>query len=187
MTRRRAQRHAQAERIKGLHQVGEDAVRHAGELPTLRERVLGGQAKIAELHAANQADIARWTAGLADIAARGHALQPEPVPPSGRPHATSAHVWAGTVDTRPLVNVHGRMISGINPEDPDGFEHALEAADRQTAQHDPALRLVRAPSGVVTPFPADPYGHWQRRVDSGELVELSPRERRDYFNGGGAA
>ena len=96
-------------------------------------------------------------------------------------------MWAGTVDTRPLVNVHGRVISGINVEDPDGLEYALDTADRQTPQHEPSLRLVRAPSGVVTPFPADPYGHWQRRVDSGELVELSPRERRDYLNGGGAA
>jgi hypothetical protein len=97
-------------------------------------------------------------------------------------------VWAGVHDSDPLARetahlvVGGRSVSGIWAQDPDGELHAIDAVVREITPRDPAVRLVRDGHTVV-PIGTDPGGHLQRRIDRGELHELTPAERESYYAG----
>ena len=183
VTRRRAERHQQAERLKALAQCGSDAVSHAAKLTALRTATLADLAAIASLHARIRDRVSEWNDGLQEIADRGAALSPEPLLPGGHPQASSAHVWAGTVDTRGKVVAGNHVITGIWAEHPDGLPAAIDAASKQTAGHDPAVRLIAGENGVVVPMGRDEYGHMQQRIDRGEVHELTLAEKLAYYAG----
>lgn len=186
VTARRAERHRQAERLRALDQAGQDALSHAGELPGIRDATEADLAAISELQAGIRERIGKWNAGLQEIADRAAGLDPEPLLPGGHARASSAHVWAGVLDTRPVVVTQGRTISGVDLGHNDGPVAAIGAAVREIRPHDPSERLYVAPNGLVLPVGRDAGGHIAKRIASGELHELTLGERRSYYAGGGA-
>lgn len=74
VTRRRHERHQQAERIKGLHEVGQAALGHAAALQQLKGDTLADVARIQELQDGIRARFRKANEELIAIAARGAAL-----------------------------------------------------------------------------------------------------------------
>lgn len=154
-TARRAERYAAAQRIRALHAVGEQAVRHAAKLKALKDSVLADLARIDELQAGIVARISGWSEELAGIAGRGAAFDPEPLLPTGVPLPSSGGTWAGTIDARPKVVAGRQVISGIWLEDPNGLVHAIDAATAETSGATASDRLILLPNGVVMTLGAD--------------------------------
>jgi len=181
LTAEQRRRHVAAERIRGLDEVGKNAVRHAAKLKGLRDSTLADLATINELLAAMRKRITDWNSGLADIARRGEELHPDPVPPSGVPPATSAHVSA---DHHGGVIVRRRIIRYIDQTaDPAGLPGAIGIASGELPAHDPDQRLILGENGLITPLPPDPGGSWQRRIDAGIIRELTADERDAWYRG----
>jgi hypothetical protein len=71
VTRRRAERHQQAERLKALAQVGEDALGHAESLAKLKAQTEADLAGIDKLHAGIAKRVSEWNDTLAAIRTAG--------------------------------------------------------------------------------------------------------------------
>ena len=95
-------------------------------------------------------------------------------------------MYGRVLDTRPVVVTQGRTISGVNLEHHAGPIAAIDAAVREIRPHDTSERLYVAPNGLVLPVGRDPGGHVQKRIDAGELHELTLGERKAYYAGEGA-
>jgi len=184
LTQRKAERHSQAERIRQLDAVGQEAVKHAALLKDLRDSTLTDLASIEDLRKQIAKRVRDWNAGLTELIARGAALKPEPLRPGSVPSPSSAHVYAGgTGATNAVLVVRNQVLTPIRHDHPDGEIAAIDSAHRETRQHHPAVRLIRGENGVVIPLGRDPGGHLQRKIDKGELHELSLAEKRAYWRG----
>jgi hypothetical protein len=95
-------------------------------------------------------------------------------------------VWAGIVDGRGKVVTGSHVITGIWADHPDGVAAAIDAANVQTARHDPSVRLYTGENGIVMPMGRDSGGHIQQRIDRGEVHELTLAEKMSYYSGGAA-
>jgi len=188
LTARRAERYTAAQRIKGLHQVGEDALALAGRLEALKADTEADLAEVEKLLAGVRARIVAWNQDLEALADHGAELQPEDIPPSGAPLASSAGVWAGRGDGgRPRIIVKRRIVSYISVDSTGAADlpAAIAAADQQSGGVDASTRLILTENGQVMAFPleADKGGHIARRIREGTIHELTLAERRNYLAG----
>ena len=186
VTRRRAGRRAAAQRILALDAIGGQAQEHAQRLAQVREQVAGHVAEI-DRHAAAARDLCRaWNGELMDLIGQAEAYAPEKPAPGMVPHASSGGVYASSNGTPPAFVAKGTVLRPVNLQDtPEvhGLDEAIGAAVSATRQHGDDARLVIHPSGLVTPYPADPYGHTARRLERGEARELDAAERARYLAG----
>jgi len=184
LTQRKAERHSQAGRIRQLDAVGQEAVKHAALLKDLRDSTLTDLAAIEDLRKQISKRVRDWNGQLTELIARGAALNPEPLRPGSVPSPSSAHVYAGgTGATNAVLVVRNQVLTPIRHDHPDGEIAAIDSAHRETRQHHPAVRLIRGENGVVIPLGRDPGGHLQRKIDKGELHELSLAEKQAYWRG----
>jgi len=184
LTAQQAARHAAAIRLQGLDAVGSEALSHAAALAAIRDATLADLASIETLVKAISTRVAEWNQGLAEIAARGVTLGPDPLPPGGMPLPSSAHVWAGITDRKPRVIVRRQVITYIDEEAAtNDLPAAIAAASAELPKHDPDERLMLGESGIVVPIGADKGGTFQRRIDAGQLHELTFAEREAYYRG----
>jgi hypothetical protein len=190
VTARRAERHAQAERIRGLHDVGQAALGHAAALKDLRDQTLADLATIQDLQDAIRSRVREWNQRLIEIASQGAALAPHPLRPGGTAHPASAGVHAAVINPDPdgketaTVVAGGTTVTGIWAQHPDGVIAGVDAAVRQVTPHDPGTRLYRGPNGLTAPVPTGGAGeHVLRRIAAGELHELTVDEKRAYYAG----
>jgi hypothetical protein len=180
LAERKAERHRQAERIRALDAAGQAAREHAGKLAEIKSATEADLAEIARLEAGIRDRFAGWNTELDDLIDQAEAHAPEKPRPGGVPAASSANVYASA---NPPTFITGHQILTPIGDHPDGPVSAVEAALRITRQHDPSVRLIRGESGVVVPIGHDPFGHPQRKIDKGELHELSLAEKQAYWRG----
>ena len=183
VTRRRAERHARAQRIMALHQLGQAALKHAAALQDLKTATAADLQTISELQQAIRDRAQAWNDELASLIHQTAALEPEKPRPGMVPAPSSAHVYAA--GNPPVFVVRNQVLTTIGTH-PDGELAAVGAAHRETRQHDPSVRLIRGENGVIVPLGTDPGGHLQRRIREGTIHELTLAEKKSYYDGGAA-
>jgi hypothetical protein len=184
VTRRRHQRALQADRIKGLADAGAKAASHAAALNELRTAVLADVAEIGAAASRARQRCREWNTRLGELISEAEALSPEKPRPGNVPSPASAGVYASAAN--PTFITGATILKPINIEDAKEVHELVPAVDAAVTtgrQHDPSERLIIHPSGLVQPFPADPYGHTARRIEAGQVRELSLAERLSYFKG----
>jgi hypothetical protein len=185
VTARRAERTRQAQRIRELHEVGQLALKHSNELKGLRDGILADLATISELETGIRKRVDEWNATLEGYIGQASALEPEKPRPGNAPAPSSASVYAAPNGNPPVFIVRSTVLTPVKTDHVDGWEAAISEAKRETRQADPSVRLVRD-GDVIVPLGRDPGGHLQRRIEAGQLHELTLDEKRAYFSGGAA-